>query len=297
MRNGQEYIDSLRGLKTVIYAFGEKLDNFVDHPLLRPHINAAALTYELAHDPEFEDLLTATSHLSGKRINRFTHIHQSTKDLLQKVKMLRALSQQTGSCYQRCVGFDAINALYSTTYEIDQKYGTFYHQRVKNYLLHLQETDNMLAGAMTDPKGDRSLSPSEQEDPDLYVHVVEKKDEGIIVRGAKAQMTGMVNSHEMVIMPTTILTEAEKDYAVSCAIPVDAPGVLHIFGRQANDQRKYDEIDQGNAGYGVVGGGGPYRFKRCFCTLGKSFHVWRIRFCRSSDRAFCQLSSPKSWCL
>lgn len=254
MRNGQEYIESLRELKTVIYAFGEKLDNFVDHPLIRPHINAAALTYEMAHNPEFEDLVTVTSHLSGKKINRFTHVHQNTEDLIQKVKMLRAISQQTGSCYQRCVGFDAINAVYSTTYEIDQKYGTVYHQHMKNYLLHLQETDNMVAGAMTDPKGDRSLSPSKQEDPDLYVHLVEKKEEGIVIRGAKAHMTGMVNSHEMLIMPTIALTETDKDYAVACAIPVDAPGVLHIFGRQSNDQRKYDEMDQGNACYGIVGG-------------------------------------------
>jgi 4-hydroxybutyryl-CoA dehydratase/vinylacetyl-CoA-Delta-isomerase len=254
LRNGQEYIESLRELKTVIYAFGEKLDNFVDHPLIRPHINAAALTYEMAHNPEFEDLVTVTSHLSGKKINRFTHVHQNTEDLIQKVKMLRAISQQTGSCYQRCVGFDAINAVYSTTYEIDQKYGTVYHQHMKNYLLHLQETDNMVAGAMTDPKGDRSLSPSKQEDPDLYVHLVEKKEEGIVIRGAKAHMTGMVNSHEMLIMPTIALTETDKDYAVACAIPVDAPGVLHIFGRQSNDQRKYDEMDQGNACYGIVGG-------------------------------------------
>lgn len=254
MKTGKQYIRSLRELKTVIFAFGEKLDNFVDHPLIRPHINSAALTYDMAHDPEFEDLCTVNSHLTEEKINRFTHIHHSTTDLVKKVKMLRAIAQRTGSCFQRCVGFDGINALYSTTYDIDQKYATNYHQRIKNYILHLQATDNMVAGAMTDPKGDRGLRPSEQEDPDLYVHIVEKNEQGIIIRGAKAHQTGIVNSHEMLIMPTVALTEEDKDYAVACVVPVDAPGVIHIFGRQTNDRRKFDQMDQGNACYGVVGG-------------------------------------------
>ena len=126
MMTGQEYIESLRKLKTRVYAFGEKLENIVDHPLIRPHINAAATTYDMAHEPEHEDLVTATSHLTGAKISRFTHIHQSTDDLVKKVKMLRAISQRTGSCYQRCVGFDGINALYATTFEMDQKYQTNY---------------------------------------------------------------------------------------------------------------------------------------------------------------------------
>jgi len=254
LRTKQEYIDSLKELNTVVYAFGEKLDNFVDHPLIKPHVNAAAMTYEMAHDPEFEDLVTATSHLTGKKVSRFTHIHQSAEDLVRKVKMLRAISQRTGSCYQRCVGFDGINALYATTYDIDQKHGTNYHERMKEYVKHLQETDNMVCGAMTDPKGDRGLSPSKQDDPDMYVRIVEKNDEGIVIRGAKAHQTGVVNSHEVLIMPTVALTEEDQDYAVSCAIPVDAPGVIHIFGRQSNDTRKFDEMDQGNACFGVVGG-------------------------------------------
>ena len=254
MRTRQEYIDSLKRLNTVVYAFGEKLDNVVDHPLIKPHVNAAAMTYELAHDPEFEDLVTATSHLSGNKVSRFTHIHQSTDDLVKKVKMLRAISQRTGSCYQRCVGFDGINALYATTYDLDQKHGTRYHERMKDYVKHLQETDNMVCGAMTDPKGDRGLSPGKQDDPDLYVRIVEKNEQGIVIRGAKAHQTGVVNSHEILIMPTIALTEEDQDYAVACALPVDAPGVIHIFGRQSNDTRKFDQMDQGNACYGVVGG-------------------------------------------
>lgn len=255
MKNGAEYIDSLRKLKISVYAFGEKINDITGHPLLKPHINAVALTYDLAHNPQFEDLVTATSHLTGKKINRFTHIHQSTGDLIKKVKMLRMIAQRTGSCFQRCVGFDALNALYSTTYEMDQALGTDYHQRFRKFLLHVQENDLVSAGSMTDPKGDRGLRPGRQPDPDQYVHIVKRNDNGIILRGAKVHQTGIVNSHEMIILPTVALSEQDRDYAVACAIPVDAPGVIHIFGRQTNDQRKFGgEIDQGNARYGIVGG-------------------------------------------
>ncbi len=254
MKTGMEYKDSLRSLNTQVYAFGKLVDDLVDNPLFQPHVNSAALTYELAHDPVAEDLVTATSHLTGKKINRFTHIHQNTEDLIKKVKMLRMIAQRTGSCFQRCVGFDAINATYSVTYEMDQELGTDYHQRFVEYLKHVQENDIMVAGAMTDVKGDRGLRPSQQKDPDMYVRVVEKNDKGIIINGAKAHMTGIVNSHDMLIMPTAAMKEEDKGYALACAVPVDAPGVIHIFGRQTNDDRKYGEIDQGNATYGIVGG-------------------------------------------
>jgi len=267
MKTGAEYRESLRKIKPAVYFEGKLIDSVVDHPLTKPHVNAAAMTYDMAFDPQYEDLLTVTSHLTGKKINRFTHIHQSVEDLIKKVKMLRAISQMTGSCYQRCVGFDAMNAVYATTYDIDKKLGTNYHERFIEFLKFIQETDYMVAGAMTDPKGDRSLKPSQQHDPDQFTHIVSKDEKGIVVRGAKQHMTGMVNSHWMIIMPTTALTEEDKDYAVCCAIPVDAPGVFHIFGRQTNDKRKFDEMDQGNAEYGVVGG-------ECLTVLDNVFVPW-----------------------
>jgi 4-hydroxybutyryl-CoA dehydratase/vinylacetyl-CoA-Delta-isomerase len=187
--------------------------------------------------------------------NRFTHIHQSSEDLVKKVKMLRASGQRTGSCFQRCVGVDALNAVYSTTFEMDQKLGTSYYQRFCHYLKFIQENDLMVSGSMTDVKGDRSKPPHQQEDPDMYVRVVKKNERGIILCGAKAHMTGMINSHEMLIMPTGALKSADQDYAVCCAVPVDASGVIHFFGRQTNDLRRLEgDIDQGNAQYGTVGG-------------------------------------------
>ena len=277
MKTGAQYMEALKQLHPVVYFKGKQIDCVVGHPLIQPHINAAAATYDMAHEMEFEDLLTASSHLTGDKINRFTHIHQSTDDLIRKVKMLRAISQRTGSCYQRCVGLDAMNAVYSVSYEIDKKYGTQYHERFRNFLRRVQKEDLMIAGAMTDPKGDRSCSPGQQEDPDMFVHVAEKNDEGIVIRGAKMHMTGMVNSFEMLIMPTTALKPEEREYAVACAVPVDAKGVFHIFGRQTNDSRKFDQTDQGNAAYGVVGG-------ECLTVLDNVFVPWsQVFMCGETD--------------
>lgn len=255
IKTSQEYKDSLGRRKIILYAMGQRIEDVVKHPLTRPHVNAAAMTYELAHSPEHEDLLTATSHLTGRKISRFTHIHQSAEDLMKKVKMLRLLGQRTGTCFQRCVGLDALNALYTVTFELDRELGTGYHKRFLEYLKHVQDNDLMVAGSMTDPKGDRGLRPSQQGDPDLYVHVVEMRPDGIVVRGAKAHQTGIVNSHEMIVMPTVALGPEDAEYAVSFALPVDAKGVTHIFGRQSNDTRRLEgEIDQGNAMFGIVGG-------------------------------------------
>jgi 4-hydroxybutyryl-CoA dehydratase/vinylacetyl-CoA-Delta-isomerase len=255
VKTKEQYLESLRQLHPVIYCNGEKIESVVDHPMTRPHVNSAAMTYDLAFDPEYEDLMITTSHLTGKKINRFTSVHQDTGDLIKKVKMLRMIGQKTGTCFQRCVGFDAMNSTFITTYKIDQECGTNYHERFKKYLEFVQENDLMLAGSMTDPKGDRSKKPGQQEDPDLYVHIVEKREDGIVVRGAKAHQTGMANSHEMLILPTTNLGADDKDYAVAAAIPVDAPGVVHIFGRQTNDQRRLTgDIDTGNSEYAIVGG-------------------------------------------
>jgi 4-hydroxybutyryl-CoA dehydratase/vinylacetyl-CoA-Delta-isomerase len=241
-----------------VYFKGELLDSktLIDHPFIKGHVNSAAMTYELAFDPQYEDLMTTTSSFTGKKINRFTCLHMSTDDLLKKVRMQRMISQKTGTCYQRCVGWDAANATYSVTFEMDKALGTDYHKRFVDFLTKWQEEDWMVDGAMTDPKGDRSKRPCDQDDPDLFVHVSKKDDKGIYLRGAKMHMTGMVNSNYMLVMPTSGYDEENADYAVCCGLPVDAEGITHIFGRQTNDNRKqYDgEIDQGNAKYGVVGG-------------------------------------------
>ena len=248
-----EYVESLRKMNTRVYMFGEKIDNWVDHPIIRPSINAVAMTYALALEPEYADLMTATSHLTGEKINRFAHIHQSTEDLMNKVKMQRLLGQKTGACFQRCVGMDAFNAVYSTTYEIDEKYGTDYFERFKKFLTFIQEKDLVVDGAMTDPKGDRSKAPHAQEDLDAFVRIVERRPDGIVVRGAKCHQTGSINSHWHIVMPTQAMREEDKDFAVCFACPTDAEGLYMVYGRQSCDTRKMEEnadIDLGNKKFG-----------------------------------------------
>lgn len=248
-----EYIESLRKLKTRVYMFGEKIDNWVDHSIIRPSINCVAMTYALAQQPEYADIMTAKSNITGKTVNRFTHLHQSTDDLIKKVKMQRLLGQKTASCFQRCVGMDAFNAVYSTTFEIDEKYGTEYHENFVKFLEMVQEEDLTVDGAMTDPKGDRGKAPHDQDDPDMFVHIVERREDGIVVRGAKAHQTGSINSHWHIIMPTQAMREADADYAVSFACPSDTEGLYMIYGRQSCDTRKLEEnadIDVGNRKFG-----------------------------------------------
>jgi 4-hydroxybutyryl-CoA dehydratase/vinylacetyl-CoA-Delta-isomerase len=280
MKTEQDYIESLRGRKMEIYYMGECIEDPVDHPAFRPHINAAALTYaRQPHHPGDDELMTAHSHLTGATINRFTHIHQSTDDLVRKVKMLRAIGQHTGSCFQRCVGLDALNALYVVTFDMDAQLNTRYHGRLVDFIQYVQANDLMCGGAMTDPKGDRSLSPGQQPDPDQYVHVVERRTDGIVVRGAKVHQTGVINSHEIVVMPTTGLGPTEGDYAVAFAIPVDSPGLLYVFGRQTNDTRKLEgRIDQGNARYGIVGGEALVIFEDVFVPWERVFMCGEYQF-------------------
>jgi 4-hydroxybutyryl-CoA dehydratase / vinylacetyl-CoA-Delta-isomerase len=252
MMNARQYEESLRRLKLNVYMFGRKIDDVVDDPIIRPSMNAVAATYELANIPETADLMTAVSHLSGKRINRFCHIHQHPDDLVKKSKMGRMLGAHTACCFQRCVGMDALNALSIVTYDIDAKFGTSYAERFMKYLAYVQENDLTCDGAMTDPKGDRSLAPSQQPDPDVYLHVVSESPEGIIVSGAKAHQTGAVNSHEIIVMPTIAMRPQDKDYAISFAVPSDTAGITYIIGRQSCDTRKIEEgrIDIGNSLFG-----------------------------------------------
>ena len=252
MMTGDQYVESIRKLNMEVYMFGKRIESTVDDPILRPSLNSVKATYDLALVPEYEDLMTANSNLTGEKVNRFCHIHRSTDDLVKKVKMQRLCGQKTASCFQRCVGLDAINAIYSTTYEIDAKCGTNYHERFKAYSTMIQKNDWTVDGAMTDVKGDRSLSPSRQADPDLFLRVVERKADGIVVRGAKAHQTGMTNSHEVIVMPTISMHPEDKDYAVSFAVPTDTKGIIIIVGRQSCDTRKLEggSIDVGNCEYG-----------------------------------------------
>ena len=247
IKNGAEYIQSLRGRNLKVYLFGNIVKEPVDHPMIRPSINAVAETYDIANDGS--DIASAQSSLTGMKVNRFLHIAENSMDLVNQNKMQRKLGQITATCLQRCVGMDALNSLYSTTVEIDSKHGTVYHKRLIEYIKKIQQENQVIGGAMTDVKGDRSLSPSQQEDPDMFVHVVKRDENGVYISGAKAHQTGCINSHWIIVMPTMRLREEDKDYAIVGAVPADAKGITYIYGRQSCDTRSMEggDMDAGNA--------------------------------------------------
>jgi 4-hydroxybutyryl-CoA dehydratase/vinylacetyl-CoA-Delta-isomerase len=250
IRTGAEYIDSLRGRNLDVWLFGERVAEPVDHPMIRPSVNAVAATYDLAEaNPE---LATAVSPFTGERINRFLHIAASREDVVMQNKMQRRLGQLTGTCFQRCVGMDALNSLHSVTFEIDEAHGTAYHRRFLDFVAFAQARGYVIGGAMTDVKGDRAKPPHAQADPDLYVHITRRDDEGVWISGAKAHQTGCINSHWLIVMPTIRLGEADRDYAIVGALPVDAEGITYVYGRQSCDTRSMEEgdVDVGNARYG-----------------------------------------------
>jgi len=257
LMTGKEYRESLRNRRPLnVYFAGEKLDNPYDHPVIKASINSVALTYELAEDPQYREALTATSSLTGNRVNRFCYLHQNPEDLYKKVGMQRLLGQKSGTCFQRCVGMDAFNAVFSTTYEMDEKYGTDYHKRFKEYMLLVEEGDWVVDGCMTDAKMDRSKRPSQMTDPDGFVRVVERRKDGIVIRGAKMHQTGALNSHHALVMPTMTMGEEDKDYAVCCSVEADDPNITYIYGRQSNDTRLMEDPEGGNLDSGSPTFGG-----------------------------------------
>ena len=251
MKTKHEFVASLQVLKREVYVLGERVEDVTTHPILVPSLNALGRTYELAQESQDEGIFRRTG-LEGQPVNCFTSLHRSRQDLLDKVKALRILGQETGTCFQRCVGWDALNALESTTFDIDQALGTSYHGRLLDYLRFVQREDLVCNGAMTDVKGDRSLRPGQQADPDLYLRVVDRRPDGIVVRGAKAHQTGALFSHEIIVMPTLSMRPEDRDYAVAFAVPSDAQGLVFVLGRQSCDTRKLEgsPIDAGNATFG-----------------------------------------------
>ena len=217
-------------MKPNIYIGDEKVDR-TDFRL-KGGMRIMKETFDRAHDPEWEDLCTATSHIIGKKINRFTHINQSEDDLLKKQLMTRRLCHRTGGCIQRCMGIDALNALSVITYELDEALGTDHYQRFLKYLEYFQENDLVASCAQTDAKGDRLKRPHQQEDPDQYLRVIESREDGIVVRGCKISITNTPYADEIIAVPVRYMGPDDKDYAVAFALPADWEG-LKLLTRPA----------------------------------------------------------------
>jgi len=239
MRTKEQFMKDLGKMKKNIYFNGELIDRLDELQL--PCIDTIGTTYDVIDDPEYTDLILAKSHLTGEIINRFTHVHQNTEDLHKKQDMTRKLCRKVGGCIQRCMGCDGMNAIYNVSYEADKSNNgeTHYHENFKKWLERFQKEDLIAACAQTDIKGNRIKRPADQEDPDMYVRIVEKKEDGIIVRGCKVHISEASVSDEILVVPTRALRPEDKDYAVAFALPADYEGVKQVVTIHNLRERKH----------------------------------------------------------
>lgn len=246
LRTVKEYYKSLEKMHPTAYILGQKVEQVHEHPLIKHMINSVAKTFEFEHDPEGKKFMVAKSDLTGEEVSRFLKFYTSPEDLIAKVHMLKFMAQRIGGCYMRCTGMDAISSVGIELYNCDQKHGTKYWPKFVEFVKEMQKNDYVLFSGVTDVKGDRSLRPSQQKDPDLYLRVVSKDTKGIVVRGAKIHQTGSLCAHWGLVVPTREMREADKDYAVCFSFPVDAEGVIHVYGRGTLESRAMEECDLGN---------------------------------------------------
>jgi 4-hydroxybutyryl-CoA dehydratase/vinylacetyl-CoA-Delta-isomerase len=242
LMSSADYRESLRRLRPLVYVDGRRIDSVADEPAFAPGVQALGVSYDFARDPALAPLMLASSN--GTTVPRMLHINASAGDLLNKLEAVRVLCQETG-CAQRYLCHDALNALAQVCARIDDARGSTEHRaRFAAYLEHVQRHDLALGIAMTDAKGDRSRKPHQQANPDTYVHVVERDAQGIVISGTKAIVTAAPYMHEFLVMPCRHMGQADADFAVCCAVPVDAPGIT-IVARPAG--RPGDKLEHGAA--------------------------------------------------
>lgn len=231
LMNAADFRESLRAYKPRVFVEGRRIDSVADEPLLAPGVAGVGVTYDFAHVEAHRKLMTAVQATSGKTVNRMVHVSENSSDLLAKLEAVRLVCKTSG-CAQRYLTHDALNGIYQATRRADDAHGRDYSQRFLNYLHEVQDKDLTLGVAMTDAKGDRSLRPGKQANRDVYVHIKERRPDGIVIRGTKAIVTGAPYMHEFLVMPCRTHTPEDADFAVCCAVPVDAPG-LTIIARRA----------------------------------------------------------------
>ncbi len=243
LRTYRQYIDSLKKMRPNVYKFDQLIEDVTTHPATRNTIEGHSKSFKMiAEDPELKELMTTTSHLTGEPISRYLSIIQKAEDMFANSKLKRKMFQLTGTCTGgRCVGWTSLNSAFTFTWEIDQKFGTEYHQRFLAWLKDAQARDITVAGALTDPKGDRTKAPSMQEDPDMSLRMVEKREDGIVLRGAKVMICGVAAANEIFILPGSAYRESDADYAVSCVIPRDIEGLTIVETRHPSDGREGEE--------------------------------------------------------
>jgi 4-hydroxybutyryl-CoA dehydratase/vinylacetyl-CoA-Delta-isomerase len=297
IRTKQEYIEGLRKQKPKVYMAGEEIENVVDHPAFQIGIRSAGATYELGEEPDYQNLTRVLSPVINEDVSRWTHIMQNEQDAINKVKLMKGIGEHLCLCCYRCLTADTLHAAWAMTYDVDKKYNTNYHQNAVAFTREVQKNDWIIGSCAVDPKGDRSKGPGEQADPDLHIHVVEKRKDGIVVRGAKCHATGSPYTNVVMGIGSTPKGEEAKDYAVIFFAPVDTEGLVFISRppRKSYEAREFDNPFSNRYGNHVetlavfdnvfvpwehVFLCGEYEFIGKFHRMLRASHTWHKCMCR-----------------
>lgn len=226
LRTPDDYFQSLRDGRRVFYR-GRRVEDVLAHPVIGLATRHAAIDYEMAEDPAYRDLAVVDG------VSRYFLPPRSADDLLARSRLIETATRLGGTLVVliKEIGTDALFGLSIVAEQVDAAHGTEYAGRVAAYLRHCAEHDLALAVAQTDVKGDRSLGPAEQAargSPDAYLRIVDRRPDGIVVRGAKAHTSVTTNANEVIVLPTRALSEADADYAVAFAVPVETPGLTLV---------------------------------------------------------------------
>lgn len=241
-----EYLASLKKMRPNIYKFGELIKDVTTHPATKRTVESHALNFDAAYDPDLADIYTTTSIFSGEKIHRWNSMLQSSEDLICNMKMKRQNYRRTGSCTGGvCVGWNAQNVMWAVTKDMDEENGTNYQERLKDWILESQAKGLVVAGALTDAKGNRSLKPSQQEDPDLNLRIKEIRDDGVIIQGAKLMICGVAASNEIFLLPGGIYKDSDKDFSLACVVPRDIKGLTIVEATRPSDRRDLEETADG----------------------------------------------------
>jgi len=225
-----------------IYKNGELIQDVTVHPATKRTVESHSRAFDAANDEKYRALFTTVSYLTGKPIMRFNSLMKSLDDIMNNAKLKREMYHFTGSCSGGvCVGWNAQNVMWAVTSDVDTEFGTNYHQRLEKWILQAEERGITCAGALTDAKGNRTLKPSQQENPDTNVRIVEKRNDGIVVRGAKVMICGAAASEEIFVLPGSSYKDTDADYAVSFVVPRDIEGLTLVETRRPSDGREYEE--------------------------------------------------------
>ena len=235
LRTADEFVASLKDGRTIYYK-GEKVEDVAAHPELSIAVDTAKLDFLTGHDPQHRDVAVATDPESGESYSAFYKIPRNADDLLARSRLIELGTEIGGSvpALIKEIGSDALFALMRVL-------GGEQLERARAFYKQCWQEDLALAVAQTDVKGNRRHGPSKQEDPDHYLHIVSKNDEGIIVRGAKAHTSAAPNANYIITLPTRAMGPDDGDYALSFAVPVNAPGLtLYVSAYSGGERNEFD---------------------------------------------------------